>query len=133
MRLQKLHFIAEVEYCFTSMLTLTHDCMTVQTVDVLQYHQSYMLYQTVISLLVTLSSLTLVKPDIDFPTTSHVTGTRSLVTGSRATVSTGRVKCPTASVCSNLSVVHLITQILIVGYSMNIWVHCTNLLLHVAH
>jgi len=65
-----------------------------------------MLSQTVVSLSVTLSSPTTVKPDIDFLTTSHVTG-------SRATVSTGRVQCPTASVRSSLYVVYLVTQILI--------------------
>ena len=76
-----------------------------------------MLCQTFVLLLVTLSSPTHVKPDIDFQTTSHVTG-------SRATVSTGRDKCPTVSVCSSVSIVLLVTQIRILCYTVNRLAHC---------
>ena len=78
-------WVCQLLYCVNIVL---------QTVDVPQYRLYYTPYLTVVRLSRTLSLLTRVRPDIDFPPTGHVTW-------SRATVLTGSDKCPTVSVSSD--------------------------------
>jgi len=87
-----------------------------QMVGALLYQLSFMLYQTVFLLPTTLALLTYVRPDIDFPTMSHVTG-------SRVTVSNGWDKYPTASVCDIHILMSLVTNhsiITCLSYQLNL-------------